>query len=72
MSSIKLSVTDSEGGTTDEDQIHRLMRDRPGVYSVVVCSRTGTIAIDFEDDETTADLLIGIVEQSGLEVQVIG
>ena len=71
MPSLKLLVAELRD-PADEARVRGVIGGRDGVYGMVVCLRTGTVAIDFEDDEISSDMLVDIVEQSGFDVKVIG
>lgn len=71
MATLKLRVT---GMTCAHCQakVEQALQKTKGVYAAVVELETGEAEIDFDDDSTTTQQLVGAVAQAGYGATVVG
>jgi copper chaperone len=71
MATLKLRVTGMTCGHC-QMKVETALKQTFGVYSAVVDLQAGEAEIDFNDDTTTTQQLVGAVEQAGYGARLAG
>jgi len=71
MATLKLRVTGMTCGHC-QAKVEQALRGMAGVFTAVVDLPDGEAEVDFDDDGTTVDQLIGAVERAGYGAKLAG
>jgi len=71
MATLKLRVTGMTCGHC-QMKVENALKQTLGVYSAIVDLQAGEAEIDFNDDTTTTQQLVGAVEQAGYGARLAG